>query len=371
MIEIKKYFEDVETVRTYNGYWCNVGEALTIVILGFLCGLRNVRQIHQWATSTNVSEFLAKHFAIERIPCYYWLLCLLKIIKPTSLNQCFVNWVQSFVPKPMKDKTLSCDGKTIRSTGKMSKYDRPLHIVSAHIAELGITMGQQTVDSKSNEIPAVRNLLSLLEISGCIVVADAINCQKETAQAIIDAKADYLLNVKDNQPTLKENIEEHVQDDKLRNEMDTFTTYEKNSGRIEQRIAFSTHEIDWLPGKEDWPELACIGAINRQFTTKKGVTNEWHYYISNRKLTAEELLNHARMEWSVETMHWFLDVHFSEDFCRVEDENVQQNLNIVRKIALNSIKNYKATTGNKRPLSHIMLGCLIDCGNLLPILDQL
>jgi hypothetical protein len=76
--------------------------------------------------------------------------------------------------------------------------------------------------------------------------------------------------------------------------------------------------------------------VNRRFTTKKGVTNEWHYYISSRKLTAEELLKHSRLEWSVETMHWLLDVHFGEDFCRVEDENVQQTLNIVRKIALNS-----------------------------------
>ena len=369
---IKEYFEDVETTEEHAGYYYSVVEALTIVILGSFCGLRNTKQIHQWATSTNVSEFLMKHFSICKIPCYYWLLCLLKIIKPKSLNQCFINWVQSFLPETTKEKTLSFDGKTIRSTGKMDKYESPLHIVSAHSAELGITIAQQTVDSKSNEIPAVRKLLGLLEISGCMVVADALNCQKETAQAIIDAEADYLLNVKDNHPTSKENIEKYVQDDTLRKEMDTFTTCEKQSGRIEQRTAYSTHEINWLDGRKDWPELACIGAINRQVTTNKGVTTDnWHYFISSRKLTAEDMLKHARLEWSVETMHWFLDVHFGEDFCRVEDENVQQSLNMVRKIALNSIKNYKEKTGNKRPLSNIMLGCLVDSSNLCTILDQL
>jgi len=279
-----------------------------------------------------------------------------------------MQWAQSFFPESKNGLTISFDGKTIRSTGKMDKYASPMHIVSAQIAELGITIGQQTVDGKSNEIPAVRNLIELLDISGCIVVADALNCQKETAKVIVDAKADYLLNVKDNQPTLKGEIEEYVQDDVLREGMDTFTTHEKNRGRIEERIAFSTCDISGICGTEDWPKAACIGAINRRFTTKTRSTNEWHYYISSRKLTAEELLKHTRLEWSVETMHWLLDVHFGEDFCRVEDVNVQQNMNMIRKIALNSVKNYKSKTGDKRPLSKIMLHNLLDSDGLIPIL---
>jgi len=113
-------------------------------------------------------------------------------------------------------------------------------------------------------------------------------------------------------------------------------------------------------GKEEWSNLVCIGAINTQFTSQKGTTNEWHYYISSRELTAEELLKHARSEWTVESMHWLLDVHFGEDFCRIENENVQQNLNITRKIALNSIRCYKESSEDKRPISKIMLECLLD-----------
>jgi predicted transposase YbfD/YdcC len=367
-LTISEYFTELETTKEYNGYFCSLTTAITIVILGSFCGLRNVSQIHQWASNERVCEFLKEHFKIINIPCYYWLLCLLKIITPASFNKCFINWVQSFLPDKLTNLTLSFDGKTIRSTGKMDKYDKPLHIVSAQIAELGITFGQQTVDGKSNEIPAVQNLLSLLKLEGCMVVADALNCQKETAKTIIERKADYLLSVKDNQATLKKDIEEYVQDDDLRETMDIFSTVERKSGRTEQRTAYSTTDISWLYGKEGWVNLCCLGAVNTQFESKKGKSDEWHYYISSRQLTARDLLKHARLEWSVETMHWLLDVHFGEDFCRVEDKNIQQNLNMVRKISLNCIREYKTGNNIKRPFSKIMLDCLLEPKNILPII---
>ena len=367
-IKIWEYFSEVETTREHNGYFCSVGEALTIVILGSICSLRNTNQIHQWASSQRVSEFLSKHFQINTIPCYYWLLCLLKLIKPGSLNRCFMKWSQSLKGGEVEGLTISFDGKTIRSTGKMASYDKPLHILSAHLAELGITIGQRTVTEKSNEIPAMRELLEVLEIEGCMIVADALNCQKETAKTVVTGKGDYLFSVKDNHPAMKEDIEGYVQDEHLRKTMDTHTTTDKTSGRVEKRTAYTSDDIGWFSGKEGWEKLACIGAVNTHFSSKKGETDEWHYYISSRSLKAEELLKHARLEWSVETMHWLLDVHFSEDFCRVEDRNVQQNLNIVRKIALNTIKGYKTKTASKRPMSRLMFDCLLEPENILSIL---
>ncbi len=348
MIKIYEYFAEVETTEEYNGYFCSVGEALTIVILGSICGLRNVSQIHQWAESKNTAQFLLEKFQIKRIPCYYWLLCLLKLVRPESLNQCFMNWVQSFLPDGVKKQTLSFDGKTIRSTGKMARNKKPLHIISAQIAEIGMTFGQYTTDEKSNEIPAVRELIGLLDLSGCMVVADAMNCQKDTVAAIKKAKADYLLSVKDNQANLAKDIEDYVQDKELRKGMDTHSTMGKQSGRTEKRTAYASVDVDWLYGKEEWEGLSCIGAVHTQFSGRGRETDEWHYYISSSRLSAKELLHHARLEWSVEVMHWLLDVHFSEDYCRVEDRNVQQNLNMVRKIALNSIKDYKERTKSKR-----------------------
>jgi len=367
LYKLVEYFKAVETTSVHKGYFCSVGEALAIAILGTFCGLKNTKQIHQWASNARVSEFLKEHFGINKVPCYYWLLSLISLIDPKSLNECFISWVESLLPNGVKGYTVSFDGKTIRSTGKMANYKSPLHIVSAHIAELGLTFGQQAVCDKSNEIPAVRELIGILDLEGCIVVADALNCQKETAKAIIKQKADYLLNVKDNHEGLKEDIETYVQDEDLRHEMDTAETLEKNRGRIEHRISFVTPNIGWLYNGNEWVNLACIGAINRIVTTAKGTTNEWHYFISSRHLTAEDLLKHARLEWAVETMHWMLDVHFGEDFCRILDQDGQQNLNIVRKIVLNHLKRYKELSKSKRPLSNIMLDCLIDPLNLIPI----
>ena len=358
--KIVQYFEDVETTKEYNGYFCSVAEAIIIVILGSICGLKNVSQIHQWAASDRVNEFLKEKFGIENVPCYYWLLCLLKLIKPESLNECFLKWVSSILPENKNNLTISLDGKTIRSTGKMKNYEKPLHIVSAQISELGMTFAQKTVSGKSNEIPAVQELIEQLEISGCMVVSDALNCQKKTAETIIKGTVDYRLCAKDNQETLKKDIESYVQDKTLQKSMGKEIKIEKNRGRIEKRTAYVTEDTEWLAAKKEWKGLKCIGAIHTEFEEADKKTSEWHYYISSRKLTAEELLHHARMEWSVESMHWLLDVHFEEDYCRVEDKNIQQNLNMLRKLAMNFIKQYKERLKSKRAISKIMFDCLLD-----------
>ena len=121
----------------------------------------------------------------------------------------------------------------------------------------------------------------------------------------------YLFSVKDNQQILKETIEGYVKDKHLQKTMNTHTTIEKTSSRIEKRTGYTSEDIGRLSGKEEWAKLACIGAVNTHSTGKKGETNEWHYYISSRSLKAEELLKHARLEWSVETMR---DVKISGSF---------------------------------------------------------
>ena len=219
--ELEDALEVLQSEREYDGYFCSIKDAVIIVILGSLCDLKSVKKIHAWATSDHVKAFLEKEFGIKRIPCYWWLLSLLAMVSPESLNRCMKNWVSSLVPhlaekleaeeeeqnkKKKKSLTIAIDGKEIRSTGKMKKYDSPLHIVSAQIGELGLTLAQGTVQSKSNEIPAVQELIKTLEIEGCMVVADALNCQIQTAQAIIDAKADYLLSAKGNQNELMNDI---------------------------------------------------------------------------------------------------------------------------------------------------------------------
>lgn len=360
MKNIREYFEEVEINKEYDGYYYAIPDAICIVLLGSLCGLKNIKQIHQWAVNARTKEFLKKELQIERIPCYYWLLCLLKLVKPDSLNQCLMNWAESLLPKERRNITIALDGKTIRSTGKMDSYTNPLHIVSAQLCEMGITLASKSVDGKSNEIPAVQELLKELDIRDCIIVADALNCQKKTAKAVIDGRGDYLLSVKGNQSSLEADIADYVQNPELQSGMERYMKTELNRGRIEKRTAYVTNDVSWLYGRQEWLKLSCIGAIHREIEEKGKKTREWHYYIASKKLTAEELLHHARMEWAVESMHWLLDVHFGEDYCRIESRTVQENLNILRKCAISIIKGFKERTASKSALSHIMFECLLD-----------
>lgn len=377
--------DGLETKVEYDGYFCSVKDAVIIIVLGSLCGLKSVMRIHAWASNKNVSEFLKKEFGINHIPCYGWLTELLALVKPESLNLCMMNFVQSVCPllieelekelerqnvRKKRPVTVSLDGKTVRSTARMSKYESPLHIVSAYASEIGVTLAQKSVGGKTNEIPAVQELIKMLEIKGCMVVADALNCQIETAKVILDSNADYLLCAKDNQSHLKSDIEEYVQEEKLRKSMDRVTKTEKGHGRIETRSAFTSKDVSWLPGGREWPGLKCIGAIKTHFEYKGKVTEEWHYYISSKELTAEDLLHHARMEWGVEAMHWLLDVRYREDYFRAQNENLQKNMNMARKLALNLARIYKNKSSMKTPMSHIMFDCLMNPEHLLAVIGK-
>ncbi len=242
----------------------------------------------------------------------------------------------------------------------MQKFERSLHVVSAQIAELGLTFAQKSVGDKTNEISTVQSLIKTLKIKGCVVVADAMHCQKKTAKIIIEKKADYLFSVKDNQLTIKQDIEQYIQDEKLQQTMETCSTTEKNRNRIEKRTAYVTTDIKWLTQNHTWEKLSCFGAIHKQVSTKNGKTSEWHYYISSKVLTPEELLQRARLEWSVETMHWLLDINFAEDNCRLQNQIAQKNLNIIRKIVINSLRVYKDKTKSKKAFSNIMIKCLVN-----------
>ena len=385
--ELIDSLDELETKREYDGYFCSVKNAVIILILGSLCDLKNIKRIHEWASAAHVQEYLKKEFNIQRVPCYWWLLSLLSLITPESLNKCMMRWVSEIAPrvferiqKEEKEKkestmntslTLSVDGKEIRSTEKMDIYEEPIHIVSAHISELKMTLAQETVAGKSNEIPAMQNLIKSLEIEGYMVVADALNCQIDTAQAIIEKKADYLLCAKDNQPTLKSDIEDYVQTAALRAKMDSAQTSERGHGRKEIRTAFTTDDVSWQVGGRQWPALKCIGAVCTQFEDKNGKKSEqWHYYISSRNLSAKELLHHARQEWSVETMHWLLDVLFGEDGCRIQTKTAQQNLNMVRKLGSQHNEDGKQETKSKIALIALMFKSLLDPYQHLHILGK-
>jgi predicted transposase YbfD/YdcC len=366
---ISGYFEEIETKQEYDGYWYSVKETIVISILGSLCGLRNMIMIVEWAKSPTVTKFLQEKVKIAKVPGYAQYANIMGIIKSESLNEAFIKWIGSIVE--VSGKTLAIDGKTIRATENMSTYEKPIHIVSAYISELRITLGQSMAESKGNEPEAFRDLLEMLDISGALVVADALNCKVKTCEKIIAGGADYLLCIKRNNAKLCEEIKSFIHDGSNADKLEKSKTIEKHGNRIERRTAYVNYDIERLKNAKKWVKLSCIGAIHRQVEINGKMTDEWSYYISSRKLNPQDFLKHVRSEWSVESMHWLLDVHFDEDHTRVFNGNTQKNLNIIRKIALNLISDFKRETESKKPVSGFMRSCLFDVDFLYVFLNSL
>ena len=188
--EMKKSAETVE----YQGYYYNLAHIIEILILGLLCRLQTMKDIHCWTQSRPVQKMLKEEFGIEKIPCYSHFTNLVGIIDSNELNKIFMEFFQRLV-KTLLGKTVSIDGKTVCATANMATFKSPLHIASAFVVQHGITIGQLAAEAKSNEIPTVQELIGLLNIEGATIVADALNCQKKTVKTILSGGADYALAV--------------------------------------------------------------------------------------------------------------------------------------------------------------------------------
>jgi len=362
---LREVMKEVEKDAPHNGYWYCISDALLILVCGLMCSLQTIDDVHEWSLSAPTRLFLSEQFGIDKIPCRAQFYNILACVDADKFNSLFIKWMQNVLRGGAKGKTVAIDGKTVCSTDKLTKDGSVLHIASAIISEHGLVIGSSECVTKTGEITAFRELIKILDVSGSVVVADALHCNPISAKTVVDANADYLFVVKDNAPTLKEDIELFIHNEPV----EKYTTTEKNGGRIEKRTAYVSCDIDWLDGRERWANIKSIGAVHRVFEKNGNKSDEWHYYISSALLSAEDLLRHARMEWRVETMHWLLDVHFAEDKTRVWDMNLQKSLNIIRKIALNLARDYKTKTSSKSPISGILKRNLFDLNNFATFLD--
>ncbi len=289
--KLQEKMNEVEKESKHKGYYYKVSDVLTIMICGMLCNLQNISDIYEWAKAEPIKEFLFKEFKIRKLPSRAQFYNLIGCINPQKFNVLFIEWVEEIIKNDNKDRTIAIDGKTICSTDQRSKNGQPLHILSAIVSESKLVLGSLPCETKISEPEVFRELINILDISGAMVVANALHCKKKSAKKVIEEKGDYLFVVKDNEPTLRKDIEFYVQNE----ELEQFTQKELNGGRIEKRTAYTTTYIDWLEGKEKWKNLSTIGAIHTEFTKNGETSSEWHYYISSRKLTPEELLKYARL----------------------------------------------------------------------------
>ena len=204
-------------------------------------------------------------------------------------------------------------------------------------------------DAKSNEITAIPKLLELLDVAGAIVTIDAMGCQKEIARTIRAAGADYVLAVKDNQPTLYAQVQSLLNEARLENfasmPHDYYEETDGDHGRIEQRRVWCTNQVQWIGEREAWPGLTSIAMVESQRTCAGKTTEERRYYISSLPGTnARQMAAAIRGHWGIENqLHWSLDVSFREDECRVRKGHAAENLSRLRRIALNLLKRETTT----------------------------
>jgi predicted transposase YbfD/YdcC len=245
-------------------------------------------------------------------------------------------------------KLVGIDGKTLRRSHRRKADLGALHLVTAWCSENGLTLAQVAVEDKSNEITAIPELLKLFKVKGCTVTIDAMGCQKAIVEDIRDAKAHYVLAVKDNQPHLYEDLISHF--DVVIENADSlpttqqFTTHEVHHGRKEDRFYFSTPVPEELRHRDEWRDIASVGCVisNTERDGKEG--GMVRYFISDLRPNAKRLANAVRKHWSTEnSQHWVLDIAFREDACRQQDRDGAANLAAIRRLAVSLLRQDKET----------------------------
>lgn len=348
-LAIKAHFRKLKDPRRSRSKLHSLIDIVTIAICGVICRCEDWQQIALFGVKRK--EWFEKFLALPNgIPSHDTFERVFDRLDPKAFQRCFLDWTDVLC-RQLGFKHIAIDGKTLRGsgTGKL----KALHLVSAWSTENQLSLGQVACAEKSNEITAIPELLEILCVEGALVTIDAMGCQKEIAAAIRDKKGDYLLTVKDNQPTLKADIESSfeaascIDFDGL--DYDEYTTDEIGHGRKETRTYTIIKNPETLTQKDQWKDLKVIGMClcerveGYSEANPQGVrqSEEIRYFIGSRIASANTYARGLRGHWGIENnLHWQLDVSFAEDANRVSRRNGAENLALLRKLALGLLKRH-------------------------------
>jgi predicted transposase YbfD/YdcC len=259
-----------------------------------------------------------------------------------QFQACFLSWARCLVGST-DGQLVAIDGKTARRSFASEQDQGALHIVSAWASQHQVVLGQLATETKSNEITAIPQLLSMLDLKGATVTIDAMGCQKKIAEKIIASKADYILSLKENQPTLHREVQEFFASAESDDYQDIRNDYEQTvdggHGRIEVRRVRVSDDIGWMSDKAQWQGLRTIVMVESERTLGQDTSIERRYYISSLSADAALVGGRIRGHWGIENgLHWVLDMAFDEDRCRIRRGNGPDNFALLRKIAVNLLK---------------------------------
>ncbi len=335
------HFSKIEDARQSWKVAYPLREVLFVVVCGTIAGGDDYEDIADWGKAhlSFLRGFGEFHFGI---PCADWLRCVMNRIDPDQFINCFSSWVAACWPDKLD--LVAVDGKTSRRTHDRKSGRKALHLVSAFATSSRLVLGQQAVEEKSNEITAIPALAARLDLKGALVSVDAMGCNPTVAQSILDAEADYLLAVKDNQPTLHADIESYFETAPP-SEVEKVATTDKDHGRFEVRNYSVSHKVDWYaaersyPGAPRLPQLTTIAMVESRIERGDKIETERRSFISSRTLCAADFAHAARGHWAIENnLHWSLDTAFGEDLSRLRTGHGAANMAVVRHFALNLLR---------------------------------
>lgn len=338
----KRYFGEIDDFRQEGKVVYPLTEILFLAVVAIIANGNSWSDIELILNAKY--ELLKKYFPLEHgIPSHDTFQRIFEYIDPKGFNKAFMNWTQALSDET-EGRIIAIDGKTLRRSFNGEKL--AIHIVNAWVDENDMILGQIKTDSKSNEITILPEILELLSLKKSIVTIDAMGTQKKIAETIIKKKADYVLSLKGNQGTFHKEVIQYFKNALTTGDKDIEvsqkTTLEKGHGRVEKREYYQTEDIDWFQDKKFWKGLKSIGMVKRTITIKDKTTEECAYFISSLEAPKDsecDLFSKAvRNHWGIESCHWMLDVLFREDESRVRTNNGAENLSMLRKIALNILK---------------------------------
>jgi predicted transposase YbfD/YdcC len=340
------YFKELPDPRQCGKVVYPLDELLLLCLLAVLGGAE---------TFVDIARFGEKKLGLLRrfrpfrdgTPSHDHLGDIFATLDAAQFQRCFVAWVAALTGAPAD--VIAIDGKTLRRSYQKKGAKAPIHMVSAFAARQRLVLGQVKVAEKSNEIIAIPALLAMMAIEGAIVTIDAMGCQRDIAQQILDQKADYVLALKGNQGTLREDVEVFAAEQKANGFKDTkvsrHQTVDGDHGRIETRTYTAIHDIAWLQERHDWPGLQGVVMVEsvREIPGSSPGTDkierETRFYITSLAWLAIQLGPVIRSHWAVEnSLHWVMDMIFRDDECRIHTAHAPANFTTLRHIALNLIR---------------------------------
>lgn len=334
------YFKDLPDHRQAGKVEYPLPEVLLLILLAVLAGAE---------AFTDIARFGEKKIELLRrfrpyvngTPSHDHLGDIFATLDAVAFQLCFVAWVAKLTNTPAE--MIAIDGKTSRRSYQSKGSKEAIHIVSAFAARQRIVLGQVKVNEKSNEIVAIPALLDMLEIEGAVVTIDAMGCQRSIAAKIIAKKADYILALKGNQGTFREDVEIFVDEQKALKYKDTtistHETVDADHGRIETRNYTVIHDVGWLRERHEWPGLNAVVVVESQREINGKISNETRYYITSLAALANVVGPMIRAHWAIEnSLHWVMDMVFRDDECRVRTQHAPANFTTIKHLALNLLR---------------------------------